>query len=150
MKIPVQKLSLKYIRIFTLTHLPIVPHICVCESGQHWFRQWLVAYLAPSQHLNQCGVITNCTLRKKRKWNFNQSTELFIHENASVNSVWEMPTIFLGGDMLIILFKINCIVRSRHTWQRGHYHISTIWKELSTSSLYYRGHYLKKKYGTHW
>ena len=21
-----------------LTHLPIVPHICICESGQHWFR----------------------------------------------------------------------------------------------------------------
>ena len=24
--------------IFPLTHLPLVPHICVSESGQHWFR----------------------------------------------------------------------------------------------------------------
>ena len=21
-----------------LTHLPLVPHLCVSESGQHWFR----------------------------------------------------------------------------------------------------------------
>ena len=26
-----------------LTHLPLVPHICVSESGQHWFK-WLGAY----------------------------------------------------------------------------------------------------------
>ena len=25
-------------RQHTLTHLPLVLHICVCESGQHWFR----------------------------------------------------------------------------------------------------------------
>ena len=24
--------------IVLLTHLPLVPHICVCESSQHWFR----------------------------------------------------------------------------------------------------------------
>ena len=23
---------------FLLTHLSLVPHICVSESGQHWFR----------------------------------------------------------------------------------------------------------------
>ena len=23
---------------WTLTHLPLVPHICVSESGEHWFR----------------------------------------------------------------------------------------------------------------
>ena len=42
----------KYIPIFLhsnsaftgLTHLPLVPHICISELGQHWFRQWLVAY----------------------------------------------------------------------------------------------------------
>ena len=35
-----------------LTHVPLVLHICVSESGQHWFRLWLVAYLAPSLYLN--------------------------------------------------------------------------------------------------
>ena len=41
------------------THLSLVPHICISESGQHWFRQWLIAYFAPSHHLNQCWVIVN-------------------------------------------------------------------------------------------
>ena len=36
-----------------LTHLPLMPHICVSEMGQHWFRLWLLAYLAPSHYLNK-------------------------------------------------------------------------------------------------
>ena len=39
-----------------LTHLPPVPHICVIELGQHWFRWWLVAYSVPSHYLNQCWI----------------------------------------------------------------------------------------------
>ena len=34
-----------------------MPHICVIESGQYWFRWWLVAYSPPSHYLNQCYVI---------------------------------------------------------------------------------------------
>ena len=37
-----------------LTHLPLLPHILVSESDQHWFRWWLIAYSAPSHYLNQC------------------------------------------------------------------------------------------------
>ena len=59
-------------RFYVLTHLPVVPHICVNESGQHWFRSWLVAYSAPSHYLNQCWVIDNWTLRNKPQWHFNQ------------------------------------------------------------------------------
>ena len=29
-----------------LPTLPLVPHICISESDQHWFRWWLVAYSA--------------------------------------------------------------------------------------------------------
>ena len=53
-----------------LTHLPLVPHICVNESGQYWFRWWLVAYSAPSHYLNQCWGIVNWTIRNKLEWNF--------------------------------------------------------------------------------
>ena len=53
-----------------LTYLPLVPHICVSESGQHWFRQWLVTYSAPSHYLNQCWVVVNWTLRKNLQWFF--------------------------------------------------------------------------------
>ena len=43
-----------------LIHLPLMPHICIKELGQHWFRWWLVAWSAlcteqaTSHHLNQC------------------------------------------------------------------------------------------------
>ena len=40
-----------------LTHLLLVPHICVSESGQHWFRWRIVAYSTPSHYLNRCWVI---------------------------------------------------------------------------------------------
>ena len=56
----------------TLTPLLLVPHICVSESGQHWFRKWLVAYSAPSHCLNQCCVIVNGNHRNKLQWNFDQ------------------------------------------------------------------------------
>ena len=36
----------------------------------------------PSHYLNQCWCIVNWNLRNKLKWNFNQNTILFIHENA--------------------------------------------------------------------
>ena len=38
---------------WALTHFPHVPHICVNELDQHCFKQWLVAYSAPSHYLNQ-------------------------------------------------------------------------------------------------
>ena len=36
-----------------LNHLPLVLHIRNSESGQHWFRWWLVAYSVPSHLLNK-------------------------------------------------------------------------------------------------
>ena len=48
---------------------PLVPHICVNELGRHWFRQWLVACLAPSHCLNQYCRIVNWTLGNKLQWN---------------------------------------------------------------------------------
>ena len=41
---------------------PLVPHICVSESGQHWFRQWLAAYSAPSLCLSHWWGIVNWRL----------------------------------------------------------------------------------------
>ena len=47
-----------------LTNLPLVPHTFVCESGQHSFRWWFVAYLAPSYYLNQRWAFVNCTIKE--------------------------------------------------------------------------------------
>ena len=47
----------------------------------------------PNHYLNQCLIIVKWTLRNKLRWNFNQNTKLFIHENASENIVCEMVAI---------------------------------------------------------
>ena len=88
-----------------LTHLPLLPHIGVSESGQHWFRQWLIAHLTPSHYLNQSWVIVNWTLRNKLQWKFKQSTKLFIHKNASENIVCKM------ADLLSRERWVNCSQR---------------------------------------
>ena len=80
-----------------LTHIPLVPQICVGELGQHWFRKWLVASSASSHYLNQCCIIISRTLGSKLEWNSNWNTKLIIHENAFENIVREMATILFRG-----------------------------------------------------
>ena len=81
---------------YPLTHLPLVPHICVGELGQHWFRWWLVAWSAPSHYLNQCWNIGNSNLRNKFQWNLTPNSHIVIHENASENIVCEMAILSRG------------------------------------------------------
>ena len=59
-----------------LTHLPRVPHICIGELGQLWFRLWLGAEQAPSHYMNQSTLTVNRTLRNKLQWNLNRNTKL--------------------------------------------------------------------------
>ena len=102
--------SMSY-KISSLTHLTLVPHICVNESGQHWFRLWLCTYSVTSHYLNQCWVIANWTLGDKLQWNFNPNTKCFIPENASGNIVCEMVTILSRGRwikvaLVLVLIKV--------------------------------------------
>ena len=53
-----------------LTQWGRVMYICVSKLGHLWFRQWLVAWLAPSHYLNQCWNIVNWTLGNKLHWKF--------------------------------------------------------------------------------
>ena len=85
-----------------LTHLPLVMHICESESGQHWFRLWLVAYLVPSHYLNQCWVIVNWTLRNKLQWNFNRNSYIFLQENAFESVICKM---------VVMLSQPQCVKR---------------------------------------
>ena len=59
----------------------------------YWFRQWLVAWPAPSHYLNQCWNIVNWTLRNKFQWNLKQNSYIFIQENALENVVWKIAAI---------------------------------------------------------
>ena len=36
-----------------LTHLPLMPHVCVTALGRYWFGLWLVVFSVPSHYLNQ-------------------------------------------------------------------------------------------------
>ena len=74
-----------------------MPHICVRESGQHWFSWWLAAYSASSHCLNQRWFIVNWNLRNKLQWNFNENTKRFIREHVSENIVCEITDFFAGG-----------------------------------------------------
>ena len=76
----------RYFSNCDLTHPPLVPHMCVSESGQHWFRKWLVAYSAPSHYLNQCRIIVNWTLRNKFQWNCNRNTNKTFR---SIKYIWK-------------------------------------------------------------
>ena len=84
-----------------LTHLPLVPYICVGELGHHWFRLWLAACLAPSHYLNQRWLIVNWTLRNKPQWNSNRNTTRLIHENMLETVVCKKAAFLSsGGDEL--------------------------------------------------
>ena len=102
-----------------LTHLPLVPHICVSNSGQLWFRLWLVAYSAPSHYLNQSWVIVNWTIGNKLQWNFYQNTKLFLHENVFQNIVCEMAAILSRGGWVKGLSQQCCEMISN---ENEHYH----------------------------
>ena len=60
------------------------------QTYHHCFRQWLVAWPAPSHYQNQCWNIVNWTLGNKLQWNFNRNSSIFIEENTFENVVCEM------------------------------------------------------------
>ena len=102
------------------THLPLVPHICVSELGQHWFRWWLVACSAPSHYPNQCSLIVNWTLRNKLHWNSNRNCNILIDRNAFENAVCKMATILSRGIWVNIITWVYPLVC-------GYYYITWIW-----------------------
>ena len=111
-----------------LTHLPLVPHICVSDSGQHWFRWWLVAYSAPSHYLNKLGVIAS----GPSGTNYNdifikiQNVSFTKMENASENIVCEMVAIFFK---CVCVCGHNCVAyrwKAGIDWIHVHLHITFI------------------------
>ena len=82
------------------THLPLVPHICVGELSQHWFRWWPVVYLALCHYLNQWWFIVNWTLRDTLQWNFNRNSYISIQKNAFAMSSAKWLSSCLGLHVL--------------------------------------------------
>ena len=111
---------------FYFTHLPLVLHICVSDSGQHCFRQWLVVYSMSSYYLNQYWVFVNWTLRNKLQWNLNRNTKIFIHENALKISSAKWRPFCPGGDELT------------HLLLKPEYSRRTVWNSSCSGSLNYQ------------
>ena len=80
-----------------LTHLPLVPHICVSELGHHLFRWWLVACSAPSHYLNKCWFTINWTTRNTFQWNLNRNFIIFIQQKHLKMSSAKMAAILSRG-----------------------------------------------------
>ena len=77
------------------------------KTHHHWFRLWLVAWLAPSHYLNQCWNIVNLNLRNKFRWNLKRNSCIFVKENAFENVVYEMAFILSRPQCVNIDFSNN-------------------------------------------
>ena len=62
-------------QILFLNSSPLLSHICVSESGQHWL----------DNGLSTIPFIANWTHRIHLQWNFDQNVKYFIHGNAYKN-----------------------------------------------------------------
>ena len=83
------------------------------QINHHWFRQWLVAWPAPSHYLNHCWNIVNWTLGNKLQWNFNRNLNIFIQEMRLKNVVCKMASILLCPQCVNSLWPGGTIWRHR-------------------------------------
>ena len=102
-------------------------HICLSESGRPWFRYWRFAYSVPSHYQNHCCVIVSWALRNKLQRNFDQNTNVFIHENASENIVYEMAAI-LSMFCSMFWWKVPSVTLPYPSWRVN------VWKLIIVST----------------
>ena len=93
------RLLIKHIFIYPPTPTPVLQHICVGESGQHWLRKWLVAYSALGHYLKK--MMGYCELDPKEQTSVKLKSKYktFYSRNASVNIVGEIAAILSRGAM---------------------------------------------------
>ena len=110
-----------------LTHLPLVPHICVSESGSA-LVQIMACHLFSTKQLSKpmLGYYqldlweqTSVNFQNLKVWN--QNTKSFIHKNAFENIVRKWPPFWPGRDELTHCGILgNCSqqnVTGPHCWQ---------------------------------
>ena len=88
---------------YELTHLTLVPHICICELAQHWMRWWLVTYLVPSHYMKSWTDIDLLSIGPLAT-NFSEIwiriKKFFINENTFENSVCKKAAILFRGRLV--------------------------------------------------
>ena len=84
---------------YIMAFRPKVTHICVSKTYQHWFRLWLVAYLAPTHYLNQCWQIANQSPRNIFQLHIIQNSKYSSKKSALEKIICEMATLFFLAPM---------------------------------------------------
>ena len=82
-------------QLLQLTHLPLVPHICVDEIGHHWFKRLFGTKPLPEPMLVYCQLDSGISF----KWNLNRNLIIFIQENAFENAVCQYGGHFVQEEM---------------------------------------------------
>ena len=98
---------------------------CFYSLNYNWFRQWLVAWSAPSHYLNQSSDIVNWNPRNKLKWHFTLNSYIFIHDNPIKTVIWKM---------LAILSRPHCV-----EWVERDMDCIThsVWAPIAFSGIHY-------------
>ena len=122
-----------------LTHLGQLMHNMHQLSHHHWFRYWLVTWLAPSHYLHQCWNIVNWASRNKLRWNISGNSCILIQENPFQNAIWKM---------VAILFQLQCVNWLRHICELGHqslgYWLVLIPHQAMVNTDWVKGHFSTK------
>ena len=98
-------------RLMSLTHLPLLLHICITDMSQHWFRYWLITWMVPNHYLNQYWHIINYTPRNIFQWNFILNSSVFIHEDAFEHTLCKMAASWINYYFIYryIHVSVSCI-----------------------------------------
>ena len=96
-------------KLYLSNHLPLVPHKCVSELGEH------------CHHTNKCWFVVKWTLRNSgTSVEFQWKYKTFIHENAYENVVYEMSAILSRKRWVEMQFrssqseKMSCLQYDHH------------------------------------
>ena len=128
---------------YTLTYLPLLPHICISESDQHWFRWWLGAYSASALlSIGPLGTNFSKILIKIKK---------IINEIALENAVCGMAAILSKGGWVnwfsgkthlfyILIYAHNVTNHPLHTTsaiviQKRSTSVWNLWADMETLGL---------------
>ena len=78
----------------------------IIGHGYHWSSLGFITCKKPNHYLNQCWFIMIFTFNNKLKWNYNQNSKSFLHQNVSKNVISKMMAICVSHGNII--YPIKC------------------------------------------
>ena len=84
---------------------PVMPYYII-GHGYHWSRLRFVTCKIPNHYPNRCWFIMIFTFNNKLKWNYNQNSKSFLHENVFKNVISKIMAICVSHGNII--YPIKC------------------------------------------